>query len=461
MPTYAYHTIVNMIKKGFIDTLSPIQKILLSFILLILAGTALLKLPFATRSGISFVDALFTSTSAVCVTGLIVLDTAKDFTLAGQFIILLLIQLGGLGIMTFSIAILSFIGADLSIKWRFTFDSFYDAMKKLPIKSLLKKIIVYTLIIEASIAIALFSQFADHFTLPRAIWHSVFHAVSAFCNAGFSTFSNSLMDYRSNYIVQLAIGIGIILGGLGFLVLTELAQAKRKRIKLFFGQFTLHTKFVLFITGILIIMGIGVFLVLEWHYSIRDLSIGEKLFAAFFQSVTCRTAGFNTVDIGSLRSPTLFVMMLLMFIGGSPGSIAGGIKTTTMGVIASLIYSKFRGSQQIVFWGRSLNSDTIERSTSLMILAIFFITFSAFLLLTIDVFHVKDPFLAVLFEVTSAFGTVGLSTGITSSISDPGRVLMCLVMYIGRLGPLTLIMALTARRKRVNIEYPKEHIMIG
>jgi trk system potassium uptake protein TrkH len=450
-----------MKRKGFIYNLSPIQKILLSFIMLILTGTALLKIPFATRGGISVIDALFTSTSAVCVTGLIVLDTAKDFTLAGQCIILLLIQFGGLGIMTFSIAILSLIGADLSIKWRFTFDSFYDVMKEFPIKSLLKKIIVYTLIIEASIALALFSQFVDHFTLPQAIWHSIFQAVSAFCNAGFSTFSNSLMDYRSNYIVQLSIGIGIILGGLGFLVLTELAQAKRKRITFYFTQFTLHTKFVLLITGILIIAGIGVFLVLEWHYSIRNLSIGEKLIASFFQSVTCRTAGFNTVDIGSLRSPTLFVMMLLMFIGGSPGSIAGGIKTTTMGVIVSLIYSKFRGTQQIVFWGRSLNPETIERSTSLMILAILFITFSAFLLLTVDTFHVKDPFLAVLFEVTSAFGTVGLSTGITSSISDPGRVLMCLVMYIGRLGPLTLIMALTSKKKRVNIEYPEEHIMIG
>ncbi len=450
-----------MKKRRYTLSLSPIQKVLLSFVMLILIGTALLKLPFSTHSGISLIDALFTSTSAVCVTGLIVLDTAKDFTSFGQFIILLLIQFGGLGIMTFSIAILSLIGGNLSIKWRFTFDSFYNEIGEFPIKSLLKKIIFYTFIIESSIAIVLFSQFLGYFKLPDAIWHSVFHSVSAFCNAGFSTFSNSLIDFRNNIIIQLAIGGGIVLGGLGFLVLTELARLQLKKTSFIFSQFTLHTKFVLMITAVLIFMGMITFLILEWNYSIKNLSAVEKLFAALFQSITCRTAGFNTVDIGSLRSHTLFMMILLMFIGGSPGSIAGGIKTTTMGVILSLIYAMFTGKNQIVLWGRSLNTETIERSTTLMILSILFITFATFLLLTIDTFNVKNSFLAAIFEVTSAFGTVGLSTGITSTISDPGRVLMCLVMYIGRLGPLTLIMALTSQKKRINIQYPEEHIMIG
>lgn len=450
-----------MKKRRYTLSLSPIQKVLLSFVVLILTGTVLLMLPFSTRSGISLIDALFTSTSAVCVTGLIVLDTAKDFTFFGQFIILLLIQFGGLGIMTFSIAILSLIGGSLSIKWRFTFDSFYNEIGEFPIKSLLKKIIFYTFVIESSIAIVLFSQFLGYFKLPDAIWHSVFHSVSAFCNAGFSTFSNSLIDFRNNIIIQLAIGSGIILGGLGFLVLTELARVKFKKTSFIFSQFTLHTKFVLLITAILIFTGMIIFLILEWNNSIKNLSAVGKLFAALFQSITCRTAGFNTVDIGSLRSPTLFMMILLMFIGGSPGSIAGGIKTTTMGVILSLIYTKFAGKNQIVLWGRSLNTETIERSTTLMILSILFITFATFLLLTIDTFNVKNSFLAAIFEVTSAFGTVGLSTGITSTISDPGRVLMCLVMYIGRLGPLTLIMALTSQMKRINIQYPEEHIMIG
>lgn len=450
-----------MKKRRYTLSLSPIQKVLLSFVVLILTGTVLLMLPYSTRSGISLIDALFTSTSAVCVTGLIVLDTAKDFTFFGQFIILLLIQFGGLGIMTFSIAILSLIGGSLSIKWRFTFDSFYNEIGEFPIKSLLKKIIFYTFVIESSIAIVLFSQFLGYFKLPDAIWHSVFHSVSAFCNAGFSTFSNSLIDFRNNIIIQLAIGSGIILGGLGFLVLTELARVEFKKTSFIFSQFTLHTKFVLLITAILIFIGMIIFLILEWNNSIKNLSAVGKLFAALFQSITCRTAGFNTVDIGSLRSPTLFMMILLMFIGGSPGSIAGGIKTTTMGVILSLIYAKFAGKNQIVLWGRSLNTETIERSTTLMILSILFITFATFLLLTIDTFNVKNSFLAAIFEVTSAFGTVGLSTGITSTISDPGRVLMCLVMYIGRLGPLTLIMALTSQMKRINIQYPEEHIMIG
>lgn len=451
-----------MNSKGFLTSISPINKILLSFVLLILSGAVLLSLPFCTHRGIRFVDALFTSTSAVCVTGLVVLDTAKDFTLAGQAVILLLIQFGGLGIMTFSVAIFTFLSGTMSIKWRFTFESFYSDLRTIPIRQILVKIVTYTMVIELIGAAVLFSQFTGDASTPAALWHSLFHSVSAFCNAGFSTFSQNLAGYNNNFIVIGAVGINIILGGLGFLVLTEITRTKIKRPwRKFFSQYSLHTKLVLTITAILIFGGMFTFLALEWNHILRDFSLGEKLLNAFFQSITCRTAGFNTVDIGALRESTLFMMIFLMFTGGSPGSIAGGIKITTMGVVWLLLFVKFTGRSQIVLWRRALDTGTTERSTTLFIMALTFVFVSTFLLMTMETVGVKNVFLSSMFEVTSAFGTVGLSTGITSSLSDAGKLLLCLVMYTGRLGPLTLITALTQARKDVNVLYPEEHVMIG
>mgnify|MGYP002344569966 FL=1 len=418
-------------------------------------------LPMSTYKGISFIDALFTSTSAVCVTGLIVLDTAKDFTFFGQLIILVLIQFGGLGIMTFSIAILSLVGGNLSIKWRFTFESFYSDIKKLPIKSILKRIVFYTFLLEAIAALILLTQFYKKFSFFDALWHSVFHAVSAFCNAGFSTFSENLVEYYNNSIIVLTVSFSIILGGIGFLVLTELARVRIKNTRLFFTQFSLHARFVLLATVMLIFLGTIVILLSEWNFALKTVDLKNKFLIAFFQSVTCRTAGFNTVDIAILRENTQFFMLFLMFVGGSPGSIAGGIKTTTMAVVILLLYNKFLGKKDIVLWGRALEEDMVDKSSLLFLLGLFFICIATFLLLTMDSYAHKNSFLAVIFEVTSAFGTVGLSMGITSSVSFTGKLILCLVMFVGRLGPLTLIMALTNTKKDINIQYPSEHIMIG
>jgi len=390
-----------------------------------------------------------------------VLDTGKDFTVYGKAIIALLIQLGGLGIMTFSLSLLSLAGGNISIKWRFTLEDLYSDIKTLPIKSLLKKIVIYTLTIEMITAVFLFMGFIKQYSIKDAIGHSLFHSVSAFCNAGFSTFPDSLTAYRNNPLIIITVSAAIILGGLGFLVLVELMRGKIQKPGQWFRGMSLHSKLVIVITTLLIICGTLFFYILEWDHSMNGFSAGESLLTSFFQSVTCRTAGFNTIDISSLRPGTLFMMIALMFIGGAPGSIAGGIKITTIGVVFLLIYTKFKGKEQIVIWDRAIDRNTIEKSTTLVILSLFFVCFSTFLMLTLDEFDMHHTFLSVFFETVSAFGTVGLSMGTTTQLTLAGKLLVCAIMFIGRLGPLTLMMALTSNIKKVNIKYPEENIMTG
>jgi len=440
---------------------SPIRQLVTSFLILIFGGAFLLKLPFSTVNGIAFIDALFTSTSAVCVTGLTVLDTAKDFTFTGQLIIMCLIQFGGFGIMTFSIGVFAMFSGDMSLKWRFTFDSIYNEITAIPPVEILKKILIYTFTIEFVIAAILFTEFIKNLPLADAIWASVFHAVSAFCNAGFSTFSDNLISYQGNTVVILAISMAIVLGGIGFLVLTELTNMKFSWKRKFFRQFSLHTKIVLFVTGILIFGGAVLFLILEWNFIIKDMPLKTKLLTSIMQSITCRTAGFNSVDIGHLRESTLGVMMTLMFIGGSPGSIAGGIKTTTFAIISGLLISKIKGKKQVVFWNRAVSEDAVNKSMTLFVLAFVFIYTSTIVLLSFHSFDTANSFLQVVFEVISAFGTVGLSTGITSKFSSDGKVLLAIIMFVGRIGPFALISAITEKVKTANYEVANENIMIG
>jgi trk system potassium uptake protein TrkH len=449
-------------KKNQIE-LSPVQKVLLSFVALIFGGALLLKLPFSTTGeGISFVDSLFTSTSAVCVTGLVVKDTARDFTLFGKIIIGLLIQLGGLGIMTVSLAMMSMFRDSLSIKWRFTFQDLYSDIRKIPVRNLVGRIVLYTFFLESIIALLLLVQFSRDFPLLPALGHSIFHSVSSFCNAGFSTFPDSMVSYRGNVIVNTVIMLAVIMGGLGFLVIHELRrQFATSFNRRFFTGLSHHTRLVLAVTAILVFGGALAIYILEFGFSMGGYSAGESVLASLFQSVMCRTAGFNSMDIGALRQSTQLMMILLMFIGGSPGSIAGGIKTTTLAVAVIMLYAKFRGYGQPLLWGRAIDGDTVDRSTTLIILSVIFIMLSTFMVLAAGNFDARESFLSSFFEVVSAFGTVGLSMGATNRLSVEGKLLVCVVMYVGRLGPLTLIMALTARKKDVSIEYPEEHIMIG
>ncbi len=450
-----------MDKKNIINLFSPIQKVLISFLLLIMTGFLLLMLPCSTIVGISPIDALFTSTSAVCVTGLIVKDTASDFTLFGKTVILLLVQFGGIGIMTFSLAVISAVGGKVSIKWRFAMQDLYNDTNRVSNVNILKKIIIFTLLIEGITAVVLFTQFSRDYPLPVALGHSIFHAVSSFCNAGFSTFSSSLINYNNNYLIITTISIAIILGGLGFVVLNDLSKIRIKKMKSSLKAFSIHTKLVLILTFIFIISGAVIFFFLEQNHILKTMGPGEKILNSFFQSVTCRTAGFNTVDMRFLRESTYFMMICLMFIGGSPGSIAGGIKTTTIGVVILLIYSKFRERKQVVIWDRAIDWGTIDRSTTLIILSLIFVITSTFIMLTIREFDIGHTFESVFFETVSAFGTVGLSMGITDQLPDIDKIILSIVMFVGRLGPLTLILALTSGKKEIKIRYPEEHIMIG
>ncbi len=441
----------------------PLQKIIISFIFLIITGTGFLMLPVSTTNGIHFIDALFTSTSAVCVTGLTVLDTAKDFTFFGKIIIFTLIQFGGFGIMTFSLGIISLLGKNLSLKWKITLEGLYSDTGKMPIKKILIRVIKYTLFIESFIAFILFSQFIKEYSILKSIEYSVFLSVSAFCNAGFSVFSNSLITYQTNYILNFAIISAIICGGLGFITLSEISNFKlllfnRKKPQLRF--FSIHSKLVIIVTIILIFTGTFLIFILERNYALSGKTISNSLLISLFQSVTCRTAGFNTIDIGSLRDSTLSIMIALMFIGGSPGSIAGGIKTTTIAVIFLLLHAKFQGKNNVSVFGRTLPNDLIDKSIILFVLAVFFIMIITFLILSIGSFDKENSFLSVLFETVSAFGTVGLSTGVTSKLEYAHKLLLILTMFIGRVGLLTFIMSFSLKNA-ISIQYPKEQIMIG
>ncbi len=448
--------------KNIILHLSPVQKVLLSFILLIVSGAFLLTIPVATASGISFIDALFTSTSAVCVTGLIVKDTARDFTLFGKFIIAMLIQFGGLGIMTFSLAMVSMFQKSISLKWRFAFENLYNDIRKIPIRNLLVRIVLYTFFFEAIIAIGLFWVFLHNYPPIDAIGHAVFHSVSAFCNAGFSTFSNNLENYRGNIALNIFIMLAIIIGGLGFVVIHEIRrQFAHSLNKHFFSGFSHHSRLALLATAILIFSGAAVIMLLEWNHAMSAMPSGDRVLVSLFHSITCRTAGFNTVDISQFQQGSQLFMIVLMFIGGSPGSIAGGVKTTTAAIILLMIISKFKGRKQLVVWKRAIDEDTVDKSMLLVLLSITFIFLFMFLVQTAGVLENGEPMLKVLFETVSAFGTVGLSLGTTSKLSEVGKIFICIVMFIGRLGPLTLMMALAERKRESEILYPEEHIMIG
>ncbi len=439
----------------------PLQKVLLSFLGLIFTGALLLMLPGMTVAHTSFSDALFTATSAVCVTGLITLDTATHFTLGGKILILTMIQLGGLGIMTFSLGLLSMLGKNLSLQWRFTFSDLYSGFETVPARKIISLILIYTLVIEGITTGILFFAFLPGLSVSAALGHAVFHAVSAFCNAGFSTFSDSLIRFQGNPLVILTISAAIILGGLGFIVLHELVSGPRRRGRKIFARYSIHSRIILITTLILLTAGTLMFFLLEKGHAMATLSTPDRLLVSFFHSVSCRTAGFNSISIASLRESTLLAMMALMFIGGSPGSIAGGIKTTTIAVIFLLLRSKFKGEEDVVIWGRSIEKETIDRSMTLIILAFLFVSLVTFIMLTIKDFDLGHSFISVIFEAVSAFGTVGLSTGITGQLPQAEKFLIAAVMFIGRLGPLTLITALTLRHKKHLIDHPEEQVMIG
>lgn len=448
--------------------ITPVNLPLLSFAGLILVGTVLLMLPYAANGPrLAPVDALFTATSATCVTGLVVVDTGSRLSLFGQWVVLVLIQCGGLGIMTFSTVLIMLMTGRFSFIQRSVIQDTFTHSPDTRLPSLVLHVVIFTLVLEAAGAALLFLRFSEMYHPGRALYLAVFHAISAYCNAGFCLYSQSLMDFSSDPLVSLTVALLIICGGIGFLVMLELKsilsrshKARRAR------RISVHSKLVLTLTALLLLVGTLGFLILEWNQSMARLSLPTKVLAAFFQSVTARTAGFNTLDFGKMANVTLLFTILLMFIGAASGSTGGGIKVNTLGVLFALSRSRLRGEEATSIFRRTLTAETVGRAISVFVVAVIVI-YAATMALTVSelgtTIHEESRglFLELLFEVVSAFGTVGLSVGITSKLSTLGRLILVVVMFIGRLGPLSIAVALSAREPRSTIQYAEENVMIG
>ena len=462
-----------MQKKNNIHSFNSSHVIVGSFLMTILIGTILLSLPITTQNGesVGVLNALFTATSAICVTGLTVLNTMATWNTLGKIIILLLIQIGSLGFMTLVTLILVFLGRKITLKDRILIQDSFNLFNFKGVVSFIKKIVLGTLIVEIIGAIFLSFEFIPKFGFIKGFFVSIFHSISAFCNAGFDILGeSSLMDYSTNYLVNITLMFLIVLGGLGFTVWLDLLELiksiinKKKCSKNLFLKISLHTKLTLLISFILIIIGWIVVFVLEYtnKKTIGAFCLDEKLLASLFQSVTLRTAGFDALGQANLFDGTKFFSMLLMIIGGSPGGTAGGIKTVTVGVVVLAALSLIRGSDSINIFKKSISFTTVQKALSIIILFIFFV-FSATIVLSISEANSGYEFLDLLYEVISAIATVGLSTGITPYLTTIGKITIIICMFIGRIGPITVALALSFNKSsnKNNIHYPKDRILVG
>jgi len=446
--------------------LNPAQLAILSFGLVIGIGAGMLMLPVASVGpSLSFVDALFMSTSATCVTGLIVVDPGSGLTFFGQAVILSLIQIGGFGIVLMSTFFLIIMRRRVSVHVSDAISGSFLKLRRYPLGLLVRRVIQVTFFFEAIGALLLFGSFYPDYGTD-AVWISVFHAVSAFCNAGFSLFSDSLVQYADDPVVNLTVMVLIILGGIGFYVLVDVWDSLSKDPDPAKRRLSFHSKIVLTVTAFLIVGGALLLFLLERHNGFQGLSTSGACMRALFQSITSRTAGFNTVDISKLSDASLFVLILLMFVGGAPGSMAGGIKVTTLGVLMVIVFSGLRKTSARGLFDRSVSRSNLERAVVLAILSYLLVAAITMALLVsekVGISHVAERgiFLEYLFESTSAFGTVGLSTGVTPGLSTGGRLLVTFLMFSGRLGPLTLMYAIERRRTKVSYRYPEEQILIG
>ena len=448
--------------------LSPATLLVSSFALAILAGTLLLALPAAhALEPLTLLDALFTATSATCVTGLTVVDTGSRFSPFGQVVVLGLIQVGGLGIMTFAVFAGIALGGRVAFSGRAAIQETLQHTPRAGVRRLLRYVVAFTLVSEAAGALLLWLRFHELRPGGAAVWSAVFHAVSAFCNAGFSLFPDNLVRYRGDALVNLAITGLVILGGLGFLASMELRdqlQARLRRIRP--PQLTLHTRLVLLVTLVLLLVGALGYLALEWDNGLSGLPPGERLLAAWFLSVTPRTAGFNTIDYGQLSSVTLFFTIFLMFVGASPGSTGGGIKTTTLGLLATLLVARWRGRGRARVFHRTIPHAVMDRALLLAILAWALVSLAIGLLVLVETgsqpYQRASPhFVALMFEAVSAFGTVGLSTGITPQLTAGSKLVLIALMFVGRVGPLTLVLAMGPRQQKGRFRYAEENVMVG
>lgn len=441
--------------------LSPSQVLVISFFALIGTGTVLLRLPIAAVGHqLSVVDAFFTSTSAVCVTGLIVVDTPTALTPFGQLVVMALIQAGGLGYMTIATIVAVAVGRTLSVQERLTLQEALNVDSMEGLARFTMRLFTMTLAFELAGAAILAIWWWPSMGLPRALWFGLFHSISAFNNAGFALFPDSLMRFRADWVVNLVIATLITVGGIGFVVLTELGQWFRGK------RLSVHSRVVLVMSALLTVGGTLAIFVLE-HRNPRTLGsagLGEALLASFFQSVSPRTAGFNTLDVAALTEPTLFLTMILMFIGAAPGSTGGGVKVTTFGVVVAALWATVRGVDEPVVFKRRIPHALVARAFFISLIAFMALNGVTALLLVVESSHL----LPTLFETTSAFGTVGLSMGVAGhpyslagAFTTGGKLLLVLAMFMGRVGPLTLAVALARKRTRAHIRYAEGRILVG
>lgn len=434
-----------------------VEILALGFAIVILVGTFLLLLPISSNHT-DFLDALFTATSATCVTGLVVYDTTTHWTLFGQIVILILIQIGGLGFITIGVFLATYLKKKISLRQRGLIEESVSSLKLAGGVKLVKHIIKGTFLFEGIGAVILSLVFIEDFGLLKGIYLGIFHSVSAFCNAGFDLLGiiepyGSLTPYASNIVVNITIMILIIIGGLGFVVWQDLYEKK-----LHFRNYLLQTKIVLITSFIFIFGGAFLFYIFEYQHALASLSSEEAILASFFQSITCRTAGFNTIDVSHLKPATSLLMMLMMFVGGSPGSTAGGIKTTTFAVLIIFVYSTMTNKSEANAFNRRFDSKTIKKACSVFLINFIFIIISSFIIFN-DQPHL--PMQDTFFEIFSALGTVGISTGITRVLSMTSKITIILLMYCGRVGSLTLALSLSKKKKISNCKNPVEKISIG
>jgi trk system potassium uptake protein TrkH len=443
--------------------LPPARIFILSFAGVILLGALALWLPFsASKTPLTFIDALFMSTSGVCVTGLATVDIGKDLSLAGQIITLILFQIGGLGIITFSVFLFGIMGRGISFKEREIIQSVFMHTPRRDFLVILKSVLLSTFIIEAVGTLLLFIRFRQDFPLGQALYISIYHAVSAFNNCGYSLFSDSLMGYQGDWIVNLTIMGLLILGGIGFIVLHELVawwKGTQKRL-------SVHTKLVLITTAFLIISGALLFYLFERNSNVKDMDVATAFLVSMFQAVSPRTCGFNTVDLALLTNGAILLIMVLMFIGACPGSTGGGIKTTSAALLFLMIWNRFKGHDEVNVFNRTIPKEILTRTLSIIIASAFSVALITSVLLLAGAANLpplesRHFFVEYLFETISAFGTVGLSMNVTPKLNEIQKVAVIVMMFAGRVGPLTLAFSLAATSSKREITYAEETVMVG
>ncbi|MBR2563198.1 MAG: Trk family potassium uptake protein [Paenibacillus sp.] len=435
--------------------ISPPLILVGGFLLIISVGTVLLMLPLANQSGthLAFIDALFTATSAACVTGLVVVDVGTTFNHFGQIVIMILMQLGGLGFMTMATLFALVLGKRISLKDRLLLKEAINADSMEGIVRIIRKVLIFSFTIEGVAAVILALRWATEMPFMQAVYYGVFHAVSLFNNGGFDLFGNSFQYYTGDWIFNITASILVVSGGLGFVVLNDLFEFRKRR------RLSLQSKLVLSVSGALIGIGAVVLFIFEFtnSHTLGSLTWSEKIYASFFQSVSTRSSGTSTIDITEMRQATQFFFILLMFIGASPGSTGGGIKTTTFLIMIGAVYAMIRGNKDIVFFRHRVPKELLMRA-----LTIIMVTLSIFMVVVMLLLTTEDaPFLSLMFEAASAVGTVGLSVGVTHEMTHWGKLIITFTMFVGRIGPLTIAYALRPRKEKKLYRHPEGRIIIG